>query len=191
MQGSVGIAVMGASGRMGRMLIEVINDSAAAHLVAVTERPGHDWAGRDLGEAMGGAATGVPVHADPIDAIVNAQAVIDFTTPDATVDHALLTAQARCVHVIGTTGFAQEHLDKLEQFTPDQLKAKANILSVSGATVNWATGCNYTDAEKEYIEAAMPISKWAIEVPLILAEAAVLAADGASVTLIKSILKGR
>jgi hypothetical protein len=83
------------------------------------------------------------------------------------------------------------HLDKLEQFTPDQLKAKANILSVSGATVNWATGCNYTDAEKEYIEAAMPISKWAIEVPLILAEAAVLAADGASVTLIKSILKGR
>ena len=56
MQGSVGIAVMGASGRMGRMLIEVINDSAAAHLVAVTERPGHDWAGRDLGEAMGGAA---------------------------------------------------------------------------------------------------------------------------------------
>ena len=51
MQGSVGIAVMGASGRMGRMLIEVINDSEAAHLAAVTERPGHDWAGRDLGEA--------------------------------------------------------------------------------------------------------------------------------------------
>ena len=82
------------------------------------------------------------------------------------------------------------HLDKLERFTPDQLKAKANILSV-GATVNWSAECNYTDAEKEYIEAAMPISKWAIEVPLILAEAAVLAADGASVTLIKSILKSR
>ncbi len=110
---NVGVAVMGASGRMGRMLIDVINESTSAHLVAVTERPGHDWAGRDLGEAMGGAATGVPVHTDPIDAIVNAQAVIDFTTPEATVDHALLTAQARAVHVIGTTGFAAEHLEKL------------------------------------------------------------------------------
>lgn len=113
MQGSVGIAVMGASGRMGQMLVKLIQESDTAHLVAVTERPGHDWAGRDLGEAMGGAKTGVPVHADPIDAIVNAQAVIDFTTPDATVDHALLTAQARCVHVIGTTGFTDEHLRSL------------------------------------------------------------------------------
>ena len=87
------------------------------------------------------------------------------------------------------------HLTKLERFTPDQLKAKANILSVSegggGATVNWSAECNYTDAEKEYIEAAIPISKWAIEVPLILAEAAVLEGDGSSATLIKSILKSR
>lgn len=109
MQGSTGIAVMGASGRMGQMLIKLINDSDAAHLVAVTERAGHDWAGRDLGDCMGGAATGVMVHTDPIDAIVNAQAVIDFTSPDATVAHAQLTAQARCVHVIGTTGMDDSH----------------------------------------------------------------------------------
>jgi 4-hydroxy-tetrahydrodipicolinate reductase len=109
MQGSTGIAVMGASGRMGQMLIKLINDSDAAHLVAVTERAGHDWAGRDLGDCMGWAATGVMVHTDPIDAIVNAQAVIDFTSPDATVAHAQLTAQARCVHVIGTTGMDDSH----------------------------------------------------------------------------------
>ena len=83
------------------------------------------------------------------------------------------------------------HLTKLERFTPDQLKAKANILSVSGATVNWSAECNYTDAEKGYIEAAMPQSKWAINIPLILAEAAVLEGDGSSATLIKSILKSR
>lgn len=109
MQGSTAIAVMGASGRMGQMLIKLVNDSDAAHLVAVTERAGHDWAGRDLGECMGGAATGVMVHSDPIDAIVNAQAVIDFTSPEATVAHAQLTAQARCVHVIGTTGMDDSH----------------------------------------------------------------------------------
>jgi len=83
-----------------------------------------------------------------------------------------------------------KHPTKLERFTPDQLKAKANILSI-GATVNWSAECNYTDAEKEYIEAAILQSNWAIEVPLMLAEAAALEADGASVTLIKSILKSR
>ena len=53
---------------------------------------------------------------------------------------------------------------KFERFTPVQLKAKVNILGI-GATVKWATECNYTDAEKEYIEAAMPRSKWATAVP--------------------------
>lgn len=113
MQGSVAVAVMGASGRMGQMLIKLVNDSDAAHLVAVTERAGHDWVGRDLGQCMGGAESGVMVHADPIDAIVNAQAVIDFTSPAATLAHAELTAQARTVHVIGTTGFNDDQLQYL------------------------------------------------------------------------------
>jgi len=113
MPGSVSIAVMGASGRMGQMLIRLVNESDAAHLVAVTERAGHDWIGRDLGDCMGGVATGVTVHADPIDAIVNAQAVIDFTAPEATLAHAELTAQARAVHVIGTTGFSEDQLAQL------------------------------------------------------------------------------
>ena len=79
---------------------------------------------------------------------------------------------------------------KFERFTPAELKAKVNILGI-GSAVNWATECNYTDAEKGYIEAAMPRIKWAIEVPLILAEAVALEADGSSVTVIKSILKSR
>lgn len=114
MADSIAIAVMGASGRMGRMLIDVITASDKAHLVGVTERAGHDWIGADLGEALGGKRSHVPVYDDPLDAIVKAQAVIDFTSPDATVDHALLTAQARTVHVIGTTGFDDAHLEKLE-----------------------------------------------------------------------------
>ncbi|MEJ6390230.1 4-hydroxy-tetrahydrodipicolinate reductase [Gymnodinialimonas ulvae] len=111
---STAIAVMGASGRMGRMLIEVINASDKAHLIAVTERAGHDWIGADLGAAMGGAASGVPVYDDPLDAIVKAQAVIDFTSPAATLAHAKLTAQARCVHVIGTTGMDDDQIAALE-----------------------------------------------------------------------------
>ncbi len=118
MNDSVGIAVMGASGRMGRMLIDTVTASDKAHLVGVTERPGHGWIGRDLGEALGGAKTGVMVHADPIEVIVKAQAVIDFTTPEATLAHAALTAQARCVHVIGTTGLSDADIADLDASRP-------------------------------------------------------------------------
>ncbi|RMA42614.1 4-hydroxy-tetrahydrodipicolinate reductase [Rhodophyticola porphyridii] len=113
MSETVGIAVMGGSGRMGRMLIETIQASDKAHLVGVTARTGHAWIGQDLGEAMGGTRNGVPVFEDPLEVIAKAQAVIDFTSPQATVDHALLTAQARCVHVIGTTGLSAADLEKI------------------------------------------------------------------------------
>jgi 4-hydroxy-tetrahydrodipicolinate reductase len=130
MTDSVGIAVMGASGRMGRMLVDTVTASDAAHLVAVTERPGHDWVGRDLGQAMGGTATGVHVFDDPLDAIVNAQAVIDFTSPEATVAHAQLTAQARTVHVIGTTGFDDDHIAALDAAARHAVIVRAGNMSL-------------------------------------------------------------
>lgn len=111
---SIAIAVLGASGRMGRMLIDTINASDRAHLCGVTERAGHAWIGADLGEALGGARTGVRVYDDPLDVIVNAAAVIDFTSPEATLAHAILTAQARAVHVIGTTGFTAGQIEALD-----------------------------------------------------------------------------
>jgi 4-hydroxy-tetrahydrodipicolinate reductase len=101
-----GIVVTGASGRMGQMLIRTISDSEDCHLVGAVERKGHAWVGRDVGEAMGGAPLGVIVTDDAIDAFAKAQAVIDFTAPAATVEFAGLAAQARAVHVIGTTGLS-------------------------------------------------------------------------------------
>ncbi|MEY3306578.1 MAG: hypothetical protein RLZZ413_616 [Pseudomonadota bacterium] len=105
-----GIVVTGASGRMGQMLIRTILASDKARLVGCVERPGTAWIGRDAGEAMGGAAIGVVVTDDPLEAFARAQAVIDFTAPAATVQFAALAAQARAVHVIGTTGLEPEHL---------------------------------------------------------------------------------
>ena len=109
-----GVVVTGASGRMGQMLIRLLLDSPDLRLVGALERPGHDWIGRDVGQAMGGAPAGVVVSHDAVAAIAQAQAVIDFTAPAATVAFAELTAQARAVHVIGTTGFAPVHLDALK-----------------------------------------------------------------------------
>ena len=108
-----GVVVTGASGRMGQMLIRLLLDSPDLRLVGALERPGHDWIGRDVGQAMGGAPAGVTVSHDAVAAIAQAQALIDFTAPAATVAFAELTAQARAVHVIGTTGFEPAHLDAL------------------------------------------------------------------------------
>ncbi|MEC8042335.1 MAG: 4-hydroxy-tetrahydrodipicolinate reductase [Pseudomonadota bacterium] len=108
-----GIVITGASGRMGQMLIKTVLESDKAKLVGVVERAGHDWVGRDVGECMGGAAVGVAVTDDALEAFSKTQAVIDFTAPEATVEFAALAAQARAVHVIGTTGMGEEHLAKV------------------------------------------------------------------------------
>lgn len=113
MSSGPGIVITGASGRMGRMLIETVQASDKCHLVGVTEREGHDWVGKDLGEALGGASIGVPVVSDAIEVVKDAQAIIDFTSPAATVAHAELAAQARAVHVIGTTGMEPADLTKI------------------------------------------------------------------------------
>ncbi|MCV2866681.1 4-hydroxy-tetrahydrodipicolinate reductase [Defluviimonas sp. WL0075] len=105
-----GIVITGASGRMGQMLVKLVAASDKARLVGAVERAGHPWIGQDIGTAMGGAALGVTVTDDALDAFAKAQAVIDFTAPAASVEFAALAAQARAVHVIGTTGLEDEHL---------------------------------------------------------------------------------
>ncbi|QBX35887.1 4-hydroxy-tetrahydrodipicolinate reductase [Paracoccus liaowanqingii] len=109
-----GVVVTGASGRMGQMLVRLILDHPELRLVGALDRPGQPWIGQDIGTALGGAPAGVIVSDDAVTAIAQAQAVIDFTTPDATVGFAELTAQARAVHVIGTTGLEPAHLAALE-----------------------------------------------------------------------------
>ena len=109
-----GLVVTGASGRMGQTLIRLAQATDKLHLVACVERSGHPWIGRDVGEAMGGAPIGVTVTDDALEAFAKAQAVVDFTSPAATVEFAALAAQARAVHVIGTTGLEPDHIARIE-----------------------------------------------------------------------------
>jgi 4-hydroxy-tetrahydrodipicolinate reductase len=113
MADDVGIAVVGASGRMGRILVRAIAEAPGVVLSGVTERPGHPWIGKDLGEVTGGQPMDVLVEDDPLELFARSQAVLDFTTPEATLQHAELAAQARLTHVIGTTGLERAHLEKL------------------------------------------------------------------------------
>ena len=125
-----GIVITGASGRMGQMLIQTVTASEKARLVGCIERPGHAWIGRDVGEAMGGAALGVIVTDDPLAAFARAQAVIDFTAPAATVAFAALAAQARCTHVIGTTGLEDRHLTAIRAASRHAVIVRAGNMSL-------------------------------------------------------------
>ncbi|MBD0865978.1 MAG: 4-hydroxy-tetrahydrodipicolinate reductase [Rhodobacteraceae bacterium] len=108
-----GIVVTGASGRMGRIVIQLLTQSSQARLAGAIVRPGHPWVGQDVGVAMGGAPVGVCVASDPIEPIASAQAIIDFTTPKATLNFAKLAGQSGTVHVIGTTGMTDEEVTAL------------------------------------------------------------------------------
>ncbi len=125
-----GIVVTGASGRMGQMLIRTVAASDKAHLVGAVERSGHSWIGRDVGEAMGGAPLGVTVTDQPLEAFARAQAVIDFTAPEATLEFAALAAQARAVHVIGTTGMTDAQIAKLEPAARHAVIIRAGNMSL-------------------------------------------------------------
>jgi 4-hydroxy-tetrahydrodipicolinate reductase len=108
-----GIVVTGASGRMGRTLIRLVAATESLHLVAALERRGHEWVGRDAGEAAGIAPLGVGITDDAVEAVAAARAIVDFTSPAASLEYVALAAQARACHVIGTTGFGAGDLSRI------------------------------------------------------------------------------
>ena len=102
------IVVTGASGRMGRTLIREIAQGQGLTLCGALEMEGHPNLGLDSGTLAGMQANGIKLTADPLPLLANAQAVVDFTTPMVSTMLADLAAQARIVHVIGTTGFDEK-----------------------------------------------------------------------------------
>ena len=130
MQDLPAVVVTGASGRMGQTLIRAILTSDKMKLAGCVERTGHPWLGRDIGECMGGTAVGHVVTDDALSVFASAQAVIDFTAPAATVEFAALAAQARAVHVIGTTGLEAEHLAAIKAAARHAVIVRAGNMSL-------------------------------------------------------------
>jgi 4-hydroxy-tetrahydrodipicolinate reductase len=101
------IAVMGVAGRMGRELVRAVSSAEGCSVAGGIEPPGSPAVGADVGTLAGLEPLGIPVTTDPLEAAARVDAVIDFTTPKATVEMAGLAANARIVHVIGTTGLSE------------------------------------------------------------------------------------
>jgi len=124
------IVVAGASGRMGRTLVREIAQAPGLVLSGALEAEGHPDLGRDAGQLAGLAPNGIPLTADPLPLIASAQAVIDFTRPIVSLMLADLAAQARIVHVIGTTGFVAEQEKRIEAAARHAVIVKSGNMSL-------------------------------------------------------------
>ena len=101
------VVVAGAGGRMGRTLARAVLSEPKMRLVGALDQPESDVQGKDVGQLAGVQPCGVLVSSDPLPAFANTDVVLDFTAPAATLFYAELAAQARIVHVIGTTGLVE------------------------------------------------------------------------------------
>ncbi|WP_343312633.1 4-hydroxy-tetrahydrodipicolinate reductase [Brucella sp. BE17] len=109
----MGLVVVGAGGRMGQTLIRCVIEMDGAKLVGAIERAGSPFLGRDAGEIAGLGTLGVSITDDPLPVFAKAEGILDFTTPAASVAFAGYAAQARIVHVIGTTGCSTQDDEKI------------------------------------------------------------------------------
>jgi 4-hydroxy-tetrahydrodipicolinate reductase len=111
--GEMKLVVTGAAGRMGRSLIRAVHETDGCVVSGAIEQAGSDAIGADAGELAGVGPLGVAVGSNALEVFAEADGVLDFTVPAASLAFAELTAQARIVHVIGTTGFTAEDEAKL------------------------------------------------------------------------------
>jgi len=103
---SLAIAIAGASGRMGRMLIEAVQQSPDAHLAGALDVAGSAAIGLDA-TAFTGIASGVKITDDLREGLRNAKYLIDFTRPEGTLAHLKVCRELGVKLIIGTTGFSE------------------------------------------------------------------------------------
>jgi len=104
------LVVVGAAGRMGRMLIKTMSETAGVTLHGAIEASGSPHIGADSGQLAGIGENGIKITSDALSSFLTADGVLDFTVPKATLEFAALAAQARIVHIIGTTGMTETDL---------------------------------------------------------------------------------
>ena len=126
----MGLVVVGAAGRMGQTLVRAIAAMPGVTLAAAVERRGAAQLGRDAGELAGLGNLGVPITDDPLPAFAKADGVLDFTSPAATAIFAGYAAQARIVHIIGTTGCSDEDDAKIAAAARHAMIVKSGNMSL-------------------------------------------------------------
>ena len=154
---SIKVGVIGAGGRMGRMLIEAVQENPQTTLNAAIERQGSSLVGADAGEVAAIGRLEVQI-VDDLKAVINdIDVLIDFSLPDATEQNMQICAANKVAMVIGTTGFNEQQ---------EQVLAEASKQIAIVYAGNYSTGVNLSlkllgmaakafgsDADVEVIEA--------------------------------------
>lgn len=113
------IAVTGAAGRMGKILIEAVGQAHNAGLTAAIDRPDSTLVGADAGELAGQGRIGVPLSGDLARVADEFDVLIDFTHPSVTLKNLAFCRKAGKAMVIGTTGFSAEEKQRLAEAAKD------------------------------------------------------------------------
>ncbi len=123
------IAITGASGRMGRMLIEAVLVADDLELAAALDRDGSASLGQDAGAFLG-QTTGVAITSDVKAGLSKADVLIDFTRPEGTMAHLALCAELGVRTVIGTTGFSPDDKARIGEYAQRAAVMMAPNMSV-------------------------------------------------------------
>jgi len=127
------IVVCGAAGRMGRLLVQLVLEEPQAKLAAAVEAPGHPAVGRDAGEVAGLPAAGVAItdrYAPSRDSVT-----LDFTSPDATLEHLAIASSVGAAIVVGTTGLSPDERARAESLAAKTRAVIAPNMSVGVAVL--------------------------------------------------------
>ncbi|MBI4313962.1 MAG: 4-hydroxy-tetrahydrodipicolinate reductase [Candidatus Omnitrophica bacterium] len=110
----VKVAIAGCCGRMGSLVCNLALEDASFQVTGALESARNANLGQDLGQTLGRATTQVIITEDIPSALADAQILIDFTTPEATLGHAQVAAQLKKTMLIGTTGFSPAQMKNLQ-----------------------------------------------------------------------------
>ncbi|MBY5784844.1 4-hydroxy-tetrahydrodipicolinate reductase [Rhizobium leguminosarum] len=176
------LVVVGAAGRMGQTLIRLIHSIEGVSLHAAVERAGSPFVGKDAGEIAGLGPTGVIIGDDPLNAFLDAEGVLDFTSPAATVEFSGLAAQARIVHIIGTTGCLPDDNAKIAAAARHARVVKSGNMSL---------GVNLLGVLAEQAARALDPDDWDIEILEMHHKHKVDAPSGTALLLGEAAAKGR
>lgn len=188
------LAVVGANGKMGRELIAAIQHIDGVELSAAIVRAGSPLVGQDAHSLINSKPSGVIISDDPLPAFAKVDGVIDFTLPEASVTYAGYAAQARIVHIIGTTGFTPEQEEKIKAASAHATIVKSGNMSlgVNLLAVLVQKAAKALDAAQYDIEISEMHHRRKVDAPsgtaLLLGKAA---ADGRKVNLDDVSIRGR
>ena len=110
---TVDLVIAGAAGRMGSRITALARETPGVRVVAALEAPGHPALGRDAGEVAGVGTLDVPLGTDPAVVLTRDRVLVEFSMPEATLQHLRVVAAGGARAVIGTTGFSAAQREEI------------------------------------------------------------------------------